>query len=264
MIETAQNRRIRVVVLGGGPVLEQGVKRFIYQLEEHPEIEFLGAYCQSEGQSIPAILRDLFRRRGFLAIPLFLLNQWSSAYRYLANQRQVKILDRRMHQLSSRIHFVPNIHAKEVLDEVRKLGPDLGLIYSSPILKPDLFEIPGFGSLGIHHGKAPKYRGKKTTFWEIYNGEAAAGVIIQKINAGLDTGDIVKQGEVPIGTRSLGAVWKDLEQLGIELFIQAIIEVKEDKVSYRPQVGQKGKLYRDPDFRQILTLWLRQFKRRIL
>jgi hypothetical protein len=151
---------------------------------------------------------------------------------------------------------VPDIHDEVVLAQVRALAPDLGLIYGSPILKPALFEIPAYGTLGIHHGQVPQYRGKKTTFWAMYHGEPVAGVTIQKVTAGLDTGQIVRSGEVPIGRRSYGAVWRDVLALGLDLYIEAILQVREGTAVYRPQTGPKGKLYRDPKPADILRFWL--------
>jgi methionyl-tRNA formyltransferase len=167
-----------------------------------------------------------------------------------------------MAPLRERIRIVPNIHAAEVLALVRALQPDLGLIYGSPILKPDLFEIPRCGTLGIHHGKVPEYRGKKTTFWAMYNGEPTAGVTIQKVNAGLDTGQIVKQGEVTIGRRSLGRVWDELETLGLDLYLEAILDLKHGRMTLQQQTGQKGPLYRDPKPRDLLAFWCGQWVRR--
>lgn len=256
-------RPIRVVLFGGGPVLERGVKQFICRLEEYPEIEFLAGFCQSEAHTFRAVVGDLWQRRRFLAVPLLLVQLGEAASRSLTQPHTELSLNRKLARLSDRLHFVPDIHKGEVLECVRSLKPDLGLIYSSPILKPELFEIPTCGTLGIHHGKVPEYRGKKTMFWAMYNGEESAGVTIQKVNAGLDTGEIVKVGEVPIGYRSQRAVWNELEALGLDLYVQAIVEVKEGTASYRPQVGQKGKLYRDPKLGDIVTLWWRQLSRRI-
>jgi methionyl-tRNA formyltransferase len=254
---------IRVVLFGGGPVLERGVKQFICRLEEHPEIEFLGGFCQSQEQTFGAVVKDLWRRRGILALPLLLVQIASGVGRYVSQPRAEAKLNRELAGLSDRIHYIPDIHADVVLEEVRSLEPDLGLIYGSPILKPMLFEIPRLGTLGIHHGKVPEYRGKKTMFWAIFNGEEMAGVTIQKINAGLDTGQIAQAGEVPIGRRTQRAVWRDLETLGLDLYIQAILEVKVGTASYRPQERKKGKLYRDPKLGDILTFWRRQFIRRL-
>lgn len=259
---TRQTGPIRVVAFGGGPVLQRDFKQFICQLESHPEISLVGAFCQSEAQTFSAVAQDLWRRRRLLALPLLLVQVASRFGRYLSEPRVEIELQRNVSRLSDRIHYVPDIHAPEVLEDVRALKADLGLVYGSPVLKPELFEIPALCTLGIHHGKVPEYRGKKTTFWAMYNGEVTAGVTIQKINAGLDTGQIVKEGVVPIGRRSLRTVSNELEALGFSLYIQAILEVGAGTASYRPQEGAKGRLYGDPKLRDILTFGRKQLSRR--
>ena len=256
-------RPIRVVMFGGGPKLEYGARIFICRLETHPDIDFLGAFCQSEGQTFAAVTLDLWRRRRLLALPLLLSLIVGALGRFVAHPQAEIRLNRDMNKLANRIHYVPDVHDPSVLARVRALRPELGLIYGSPILRPGLFEMPRFGTLGIHHGKVPKYRGRKTTFWAMFNGEEAAGVTIQKVNAGLDTGQIVNCGEVVIGKRSRHAVWKELEQLGIELYVQSILEVKEGSATFLPQVGEKGKLYLDPSLSQVVELWWRQSRKRL-
>jgi hypothetical protein len=141
MIETQHklNRPIRVVVFCGGPTLERGVKLLICQLEEHPEIEFLGAFCQSKSQAFWAVLRDLWRRRKFIALPLIFMRTGEAVSRYLLHPLSEIELKREITRLTDKIYYISNIHAENVLTRVHSLSPDLGLIYGSPILKPILF-----------------------------------------------------------------------------------------------------------------------------
>ena len=257
------NRPIRVVMFGSGPELNPDAKQFLLRLEEHPEIEFLGAFCQAHSQSVGAVFTDLWKRRRWLAFPLFAISVLNKAIRRLLHSHEEVALQRGLRKISDRIHFFPDLHAQNVLEQVCALNPDLGLIYGSPILKPELFEMPGLGTLGIHHGKVPEYRGNKTTFWAMYNGERVAGVTIQKVNRGLDTGSIIKTGEVSTQGRSYPAVVHDLESLGLDLYMQAILEVKRGTAEYRPQSGVKGKLYRNPKPADFLKLWGRQIRRRV-
>ncbi len=261
--QTALNRPIRVVMFGSGPGFSPDVKQFLCRLEEHPEIEFLGAFCQAKSQSIWAIFMDLWKRRSWLAFPLFAISVINKTIRFLLHPREEIAIHRTLEKISDCIHFVTNIHAQSVLAQVRALNPDLGLIYGSPVLKPELFEIPCLGTLGIHHGKVPGYRGNKTTFWAMYNGERVAGVTIQKVNKGLDTGSIVKEGEVGTQGRSYQAVVHDLERLGLDLYLQAILEIKSGTAEYKPQSGAKGKLYRNPKPGDFLKFWGRQIRRRV-
>jgi folate-dependent phosphoribosylglycinamide formyltransferase PurN len=255
------DRPIRVVMFGGGPLLERDVKQFLTRLEAHPDIELLGAFCQSEGQSMLDMARDVWRRRRWFAPPLLIVSVLGQLGRGLRQPRAERALDRQLTQLGGRLQYVPDIHAETVLARVRALAPDLGLVYGSPILKPSLFEIPSLGTLGIHHGQAPRYRGKKTTFWAMYNGEKTAGVTIQKINPGLDTGAIVNSGAVLIGKRPYSTVWKELLALGLDLYIRSILQVKAGTAVYRLQVGVKGKLCYDPGPGDVWRFWQRQIRR---
>jgi methionyl-tRNA formyltransferase len=257
-----QTRPIRVVVFCGGPGLQADVKRFISRLEEDESVQFLAAFCQSSGETLRVVCGDLWQRRGLIAVPLAVARFGKAIGSFLSHPIAAAEINRQLAALSDRIHFVPAIHSTDVLQHVQSLAPDLGLIYGSPILKPKLFEIPSLGTLGIHHGKAPEYRGKKTTFWEMYHGEKTAAVTIQKVNAGLDTGDILKQGAVTTEHRSYLAVCKELEELGIALYLQAITEVKRGTATYSPQLGNKRKLCRDPKFADMVRFTWRQLQRR--
>jgi methionyl-tRNA formyltransferase len=160
-----------------------------------------------------------------------------------------------MQRLQFRIHPEPDLHAPVVLDRLRSLHVDLGLIYGSPILKSSLFQIPRHGTLGIHHGKLPEYRGKKTLFWAMYHGEKRAGVTIQRINEGLDTGEVVREGLVDVRNRRLSKVWRDIEDLGYDLYLEAIHDVRTGTATFVAPEGRKGKLFRDPTISDLITFY---------
>jgi hypothetical protein len=258
------DRPIGVVVFSSGPQLEHAAGEFIVSLDDHPEIDLLAVFHQSAGEpSLRAVIEDLLRRRGVLALPVLLLQGLRGAARFLPCPGPEIRLQRRIRALSDRIQREVDIQAPDVLERIHQLAPQLGLVYGGPILKPALFEIPTLGTLGIHHGRLPEYRGKKTTFWAMFNGERSAGVTIQRINAGLDTGEVVKAGEVPIGRRLHGVVWNRLEALGLDLYLQAILEMKRGGAVCRKPVGRKGALYRDPKPRDLLVFWWRYLVRLI-
>ncbi|HKG32439.1 MAG TPA: formyltransferase family protein [Gemmatimonadales bacterium] len=255
-------RPIRVLLFCGGPTLDPAVVRFVTWLELQPEIEFVGGFCQTNGQTLTAVIGDRLRRRGWLGIAVLLVDVLRAGARLLTNPQAEMALRKTRARVASRIHAVPDIHAESVLERVRSLDPDLGLIYGSPLLKPQLFGIPRFGTAGIHHGKMPQYRGKKTTFWSMYNGEAAAGVTIQRVNAGIDTGQILRRGEVVIGRKSMVQVKGELEELGLTLYVQAILDLKRGVAQFLSESGPKGKLYRDPTPADFVRFWWRQLNRR--
>jgi methionyl-tRNA formyltransferase len=254
---TEPERPIQVVVFGGA-WFEPHALDFLTRLEAHPEIDLVGVVCQSHGFGVRQQLRDVVRRRGLLAGPVIGVRLARGLGRFVRRPAHTLRLRRRVRDLLARAATVPAIHAPEVLAHVRALAPDLGLIYGAPILKPALFEIPRLGTLGIHQGRLPRYRGKKTTFWAMYNGDATAGVAIQRVNAGLDTGEIVRSGEVAIAGRRYGRVDEDVQALGVDLYLEAILDVKHGRAEFRPQPEGEGTLYRQPGAREILGLWRRR------
>ncbi|MGH7532294.1 MAG: hypothetical protein ACREL4_03280, partial [Gemmatimonadales bacterium] len=63
-----------------------------------------------------------------------------------------------------------DLHSKEVVSAVRAWSPDLGLSLGAPILRPALFQLPKYGTLNLHLGKVPNFRGAPPAFWELYTG----------------------------------------------------------------------------------------------
>jgi hypothetical protein len=254
------DRPIRVVLFCGR-FLEPAARRFLLRLEEHPEIALVAAFAQGEPPTASRRLADLWRRRGLLTAPLLVRDVAAGLVRRIARCGENPEFDRAAARSVQRIAFVPDVHAPSVLERVRSLVPDLGLIYGGPVLKPELFQIPRLGTLGVHHGRLPVYRGKKTTFWEMYHREPAAGVTIQRVNAGIDTGEVVLEGGVPVGRKSYARVAEEVQQLGVELYLEAILQVKRGTARYRRPQGARGPLFRDPTLAQLVRLSLRQMLR---
>src|SRR5438477_2662927 len=61
-----------------------------------------------------------------------------------------------------------------------------------------MIDLPKFGNLNVHASLLPKYRGAAPIQWAIAQGETVTGVSTMRIDAGLDTGDILLQKETLI------------------------------------------------------------------
>ena len=256
-------RKFSVVVFTGGPVLDAQVLRFISRIEDEPAIDLVGIVSQSPVRGLRGTVVDLWRRRGVLALPILLLNGLAAMINTLFRPTAMLKRRRMSSAVLDRIEFFGDIHSEDALEHVRGLDPALGLVYGGPIVRPELFTIPELGTLGIHHGKVPHYRGKKTTFWALYNGETEVGVIIQRISDQLDAGDIIRQSTLPVRNRLLPLVKKDLEHIGIDLYLDAIKDVLDGKASYVPQPAGSRPLYKDPTAIEILRFWGRYLVRLI-
>jgi methionyl-tRNA formyltransferase len=61
-----------------------------------------------------------------------------------------------------------------------------------------MIDLPPLGNLNVHASLLPKYRGAAPIQWAIARGETVTGVTTMRIDAGLDTGDILLQREYPV------------------------------------------------------------------
>ena len=150
-----------------------------------------------------------------------------------------------------------DIHHPFVVESVQDWNPDLGISVGAPILKPALFEIPRLGTLNVHLGKVPEFRGAPPGFWELWFGATEVGATVHWVDAGLDTGAIVESGSAPIYERdTLSRVEARAAELGHRLLASAIRRVTAGRVPGSPQTGE-GRTNRMPTLGQRFSLWRR-------
>lgn len=93
---------------------------------------------------------------------------------------------------------VKNFHDAASIEIFEKMNADLGILLGTNIIKEKVFSIPKLGSINLHQGLAPFYRGGPTVFWELFNGEKQLGVTIHFVAPKVDTGDIILQETFPL------------------------------------------------------------------
>lgn len=128
----------------------------------------------------------------------------------------------------------------EFIETIRLLKPDLVVVVAyGQILPQDLLEIPKFGCLNVHTSILPKYRGAAPIQWAIVDGELETGVTIMKMDAGLDTGDIVSEARTPISAGDNGQTLHDrLAVMGAALLAKTIPEYVDGLIVPKPQPAE--------------------------
>jgi methionyl-tRNA formyltransferase len=83
--------------------------------------------------------------------------------------------------------------------QLAALKPDAIIVVGYGRIIPQwMLDLPSLGNINLHASLLPKYRGAAPIQWAITRGETVTGVTTMKIDAGLDTGDILLQQEIPI------------------------------------------------------------------
>jgi methionyl-tRNA formyltransferase len=92
------------------------------------------------------------------------------------------------------------IRAPEVQPQLEALrGDAIVIIAYGQIIPARLLTIAKFGWINLHASLLPKYRGAAPINWAIVNGETVSGLTTMRIDAGMDTGDMLLQEEMSIG-----------------------------------------------------------------
>ena len=126
-------------------------------------------------------------------------------------------------------------------------GADLGIVIGTRILKRSTFGVPRLGSINLHKGAVPDYRGMPPGFWELYYGERQAGVTVHFVDDTLDTGDIVAESSLdilPLDTPDTLRTKLDIE--GAKTLTAAITAVQSGEV---PRTVQSQKTANRPNSR---------------
>jgi methionyl-tRNA formyltransferase len=125
----------------------------------------------------------------------------------------------------------------QFLQQLRELQPDLIAVAAyGQILPTSILELPRFGCLNVHTSLLPKYRGASPIQRAVLNGDAESGVTIMKMDAGMDTGDILTQERTSLLPEDNSQTLHDrLAQIGAALLARTIPEYVAGKILSRPQ-----------------------------
>ena len=121
--------------------------------------------------------------------------------------------------------------------QLERIAPEAIIVVGYGRIIPQwMLDLPKLGNLNLHASLLPKYRGAAPIQWAIANGESITGVTIMRLDAGLDTGDILMQAEEPIQPEDTAlTLGPRLAETGSELMICALAGLVNGTISPKPQ-----------------------------
>jgi methionyl-tRNA formyltransferase len=137
--------------------------------------------------------------------------------------------------------------AREVVDDVRDSGAELGVVVAFGQLLPvSLLEALPLGFVNVHFSLLPRWRGAAPVERAIMAGDTESGVCVMQLEAGLDTGPVYATRRVPIGDRdTTGELRARLVEVGAQLLVEQVPLIGTE--SPVPQTG-------DPVYAEKLTV----------
>ena len=143
----------------------------------------------------------------------------------------------------STVFAVPDFNSQECENLVDSLEPDILILGGARVIKNNILRIPKQGVLNAHPGILPKYRGVDVIRWAIYHSDPI-GVTVHFVNAGVDTGAIIKIREIKIEPgNNIDDLKKKVRQVAGELMTETVLKLFEhesvDAIENRVNEGKQ-------------------------
>ena len=197
----AEPEAIRVIFMGTPDFALLGLKR----LAQEPAFKIVGVFTQTD--------KPVGRRQTLTPPPV----------KDLAKQFKLKV-------------FQPE-KIRAATETIRDLKPDLIVVIAyGKIIPPEILAIPKYGCINVHASLLPKYRGAACLNAPILNGDKETGVTIMRMDAGLDTGPILRQAKIELtGQENLETVHDKLSALGAELLLPTLLDWVKGRITPQTQ-----------------------------
>lgn len=134
------------------------------------------------------------------------------------------------------------VREAECVEFIRKREPEIILVAAfGQILSEEILQMPKYGCINVHASLLPKYRGAAPIQWAVINGERVSGVTIMRMDAGIDTGDMIEKAEVELSPQETGgSLFDKLEKLGADLLIRTMEKIENGTAVYTKQEESKA------------------------
>ncbi len=117
------------------------------------------------------------------------------------------------------------------------LAPDVGVIVAyGQILPKSFLDAPPHGCLNLHGSLLPRWRGAAPVARAIMAGDAETGVMVMRMEEGLDTGPVAMSERVAIAPdATAGELSSQLSLLGADLMVRALAALSRGVLGFTPQ-----------------------------
>src|SRR5438309_239073 len=168
---------------------------------------------------------------GCLSVPGFRGNVARPQYVSVAAVKEVAA------DAAVRIYQPETMKSEEAHDFYAQVKPDAVVIIAyGQIIPRRLLDIPRLGWMNLHASLLPKYRGAAPIAWAIINGENKTGLTTMRLDPGLDTGPILMQREIAIGSdETAPELAKRRAELGAPLVVESLIRLERGEIRPMPQ-----------------------------
>jgi len=132
------------------------------------------------------------------------------------------------------------LKAPEALAEFRTHDADAAVVVAYGMILPQaILDAPKLGCFNLHASLLPRWRGAAPINRAIMAGDAESGIMVMKMDAGLDTGDVAMAERLPITDAMTASDLHDaLARLGADLMVRAMAALERGALQLTRQSEQ--------------------------
>ena len=141
-------------------------------------------------------------------------------------QLQPSAVQQMAEQLGLSVRTPKTLRDPVVQSEIRSLNADVAVVCAYGLILPQaVLDAPKMGCINIHASLLPRWRGAAPIQRAIQAGDAETGITIMQMDAGLDTGDMLMRGIIPITPEmTAGELHDKLMLMGSDLILKTLHE----------------------------------------
>ena len=118
----------------------------------------------------------------------------------------------------------------------RALDVDAAIVVAYGLLLPKpVLDAPKFGCFNLHGSLLPRWRGAAPIQRAIMAGDAETGVMVMRMEEGLDTGPVLMAERTPVGRKTYGDLHDELARLGADLMVRAMSALERGSITEQLQ-----------------------------
>jgi methionyl-tRNA formyltransferase len=150
---------------------------------------------------------------------------------------QLSPVEREARRLGIPVSTPATLKTPEALAEFRAHGAAAAVVVAyGMILPPAILDAPRYGCFNLHASLLPRWRGAAPINRAIMAGDAESGVMVMKMDAALDTGDVALAERMPITDAMTAADLHDaLAPLGGDLMARAMGALERGRLQFTKQ-----------------------------
>jgi methionyl-tRNA formyltransferase len=150
---------------------------------------------------------------------------------------RLSAVKKRALELQVGIHQPSSFKTPDAEAVLRELKLDALVVVAYGLILPAaVLQLPALGCFNIHASLLPRWRGAAPIQRALLAGDEVTGITIMRMDAGLDTGPMLKARELPIGEfDTAGTLHDRLARLGGELVVETLDAVADGRIEAKPQ-----------------------------